>query len=128
MLLESFIANAHAYQRFLSWLYPIVKSRMYASLLKTKAKAVLIEVPLLFQSHLDAYCDVIIGVEMNSKLQKERLHIREKNQADRLWLLNERNHYLDYVHWIDHRVDNNQSLQTWELKSKTILKPYLKYL
>ena len=128
MLLESFIANAHAYQRFLSWLYPIVKSRMYASLLKTKAKAVLIEVPLLFQSHLDAYCDVIIGVEMNPKLQKERLHIREKNQADRLWVLNERNQYLDYVHWIDHRVDNNQSLQTWELKSKTVLKPYLKYL
>ncbi len=128
LLLGSLVTHGQNYHRLMVWLFPLVKDRIFTALTRTKTKVVLIEVPLLFQSNLDAYCDVIIGVDMNASLQKERLVKRQKNHADQLWLLNERNHYLDYVHWIDHRLSNDGTVEAWEKKSEAILKPYLKYL
>ena len=96
--------------------------------MKTKSKAVILEVPLLFQGHLDAYCDVIIGVEMNPAIQKHRLQQRVGDLAESLWILNERNHYYDFQSYLDIRLNNDGNLASWQQQAKQALTPFIKYL
>jgi dephospho-CoA kinase len=96
--------------------------------MKTKSKAVMLEVPLLFQGNLDAYCDVIIGVDMDASKQKRRLQQRVGDLTEPLWILNERNHYHDFQSYLDVRLTNDGSLTTWQQQAKQALSPFIKYL
>ena len=127
-LLKAMIEQPKGYQKLIQWLFPLVKSIILHQLLKTKSKAVMIEVPLLFQGNLDAYCDVIIGVDMDASKQKRRLQQRVGDLAEPLWILNERNHYHDFQSYLDVRLTNDGSLTTWQQQAKQALSPFIKYL
>ena len=127
-LLKAMIEQPKGYQKLIQWLFPLVKSIILHELLKTKSKAVMIEVPLLFQGNLDAYCDVIIGVDMDASKQKRRLQQRVGDLAEPLWILNERNHYHDFQSYLDVRLTNDGSIATWQQKAKQALSPFIKYL
>lgn len=127
-LLKEMIGQPKGYQKLIQWLFPLVKANVFQQLVKAKTKVVLVEVPLLFQSEIDAYCDVIIGVEMDSAIQKVRLQKRVGEIAESLWILNERNHYHDYVSFVDSRLQNSGSISTWQLLAKQTLLPFTKYL
>jgi dephospho-CoA kinase len=127
-LLKAMIDHPKGYQKLIKWLFPVVKTFIYQELTKTKTKVVVMEVPLLFQGNLDAYCDVIIGVEMDSSTQRLRLQNRVGDHAESLWILSERNHYHDFKSFIDLRLKNDGSLKTWQQQAKKVLSPYKKYL
>jgi dephospho-CoA kinase len=127
-LLKAMIEQPKGYQKLIQWLFPLVKSIILHQLMKTKSKAVMIEVPLLFQGNLDAYCDVIIGVDMDASKQKRRLQQRVGDLAEPLWILNERNHYHDFQSYLDVRLTNDGSLTTWQQQAKQALSPFIKYL
>ena len=128
LLLKAMIHDAKGYQKLIQWLFPLVKSNIFEELLKTKTKVVMVEVPLLFQGQLDAYCDVIIGVEMNASMQKLRLQKRQGDLADALWILNERNHYQDFVSFVDIRLKNDDTFIAWQKRAKQTLSSFTKYL
>jgi formamidopyrimidine-DNA glycosylase len=127
-LLKAMIEQPKGYQKLIQWLFPLVKSIILHELLKTKSRAVMIEVPLLFQGNLDAYCDVIIGVDMDASKQKRRLQQRVGDLAEPLWILNERNHYHDFQPYLDVRLTNDGSLTTWQQQAKQALSHFIKYL
>lgn len=127
-LLKAMIDQPKGYQKLIQWLFPLVKSIIFHELMKTKSKAVIVEVPLLFQGNLDAYCDVIIGVDMEASIQKRRLQQRVGDLAEPLWILNERNHYHDFQSFLDIRLNNDGNLTTWQRQAKQVLTPFLKYL
>jgi formamidopyrimidine-DNA glycosylase len=127
-LLKAMIDNPKGYQKLIQWLFPIVKSSILTLLIKSKAKVAIIEVPLLFQGHLDAYCDVIMGVEVDASTQKRRLQKRQVDLSESLWILNERNRYRDFLSFVDIRLNNMDSITTWHEQAKQALLPYLKYL
>jgi formamidopyrimidine-DNA glycosylase len=128
LLLKAMIHDVKGYQKLIQWLFPLVKSIIFKELLKTKTKVVMVEVPLLFQGQLDAYCDVIIGVEMNASMQKLRLQKRQGDLAEALWILNERNHYQDFVSFVDIRLKNDDTLIAWQKRAKQTLSSFTKYL
>jgi formamidopyrimidine-DNA glycosylase len=127
-LLKSMIANPKGYQKIIQWLFPIVKSVIFNELIKTKSKVVILEVPLLFQAQIDAFCDVIIGVEMNPAMQKIHLQKRQGDHADALWTLNERNHYQDFLSFVDIRLKNDDTFINWQKQAKQTLSAFTKYL
>lgn len=127
-LLKAMIDQPKGYQKLIQWLFPLVKSIMLLELMKTKSKAVILEVPLLFQGQLDAYCDVIIGIDMNPTIQKRRLQQRIGDLAEQLWILNERNHYHDFLSYVDIRLNNDGSLASWQQQAKQALTPFINYL
>jgi formamidopyrimidine-DNA glycosylase len=127
-LLKAMIDHPKGYQKLIKWLFPLVKRIIFHELTKTKINVVVIEVPLLFQGHLDAYCDVIIGVEMDATKQRLRLQKRVGEIADALWILNERNHYQEFKSFIDTRLTNDASLAAWQQQAKQVLSPFQKYL
>jgi formamidopyrimidine-DNA glycosylase len=128
LLLKAMIHDAKGYQKFIQWLFPLVKSTIFDELVKTKNKVVVMEVPLLFQGQLDACCDVIIGVEMNATMQKLRLQKRQGDLAEGLWILNERNHYQDFVSFVDIRLKNDGTFIAWQKQAKQTLSTFTKYL
>jgi formamidopyrimidine-DNA glycosylase len=127
-LLKAMIDHPKGYQKLIQWLFPLVKSIILHELMVTKSKAVMLEVPLLFQGHLDAYCDVVIGVEMDTAIQKRRLQKRVGDLAASLWILNERNRYHDFQSYLDLRLHNDGSLASWQQQAKQALSPFLKHL
>lgn len=127
-LLDLMVSDSRRYQALIKWLFPLVKEAILTQLKRVKKPVAIIEVPLLFQSGLDAYCDVIIGVEMPVKKQRSGLSKRQPETAEKLWILNERNRYRDYLGFVDHRLQNDQTLPAWQQKINKILTPYLKLL
>jgi formamidopyrimidine-DNA glycosylase len=121
-LLEILVRQPKRYQQLIKWLFPLVKDQIHMALIKMpKSAQVLLEVPLLFQGKVDAYCDIIIGIEMPAGLQRKLLQERVGKTADLLWVLNERNRYQDFIHFLDHRIRNDQSKETFINRSKNLL-------
>lgn len=127
-LLKAFIGDPKGYQKVTRWLFPLVKSIIFQQLIQTKAKVALIEVPLLFQGNIDAYCDVILGVETTQAIQTKRLVLRQPEHAEKLLLLNERNRYQDFLAFVDIRLQNHSTLEVWKQTIHKTLKPFQKYL
>lgn len=122
VLLTSMVKDSRRYQQWIQILFPVIKQLVLQKLIKMKAKTVLLEVPLLFQSEMDAYCDVILGIESSSEDQKQRLRRRNPELADLLWILNERNRYRDYLPFITQRLTNHGDLGAWKKTTTQTLK------
>lgn len=126
ILLKQMLINPKRYEQWIKILFPIIKKTIYEKLLKSKAKVILLEVPLLFQGEIDAFTDVVVGVESTRAMQLKRLKRRNPSTADALIVLNERNQYRDYLSFVDERLVNIHNLTTWKKLVKKTLYVYLK--
>lgn len=77
LIVALIIDDANKKRRLEKILHPRVEERL-ASLIKHmhQNEKLAIEVPLLFESRIDDYCDETIYVDVSSKVQKERLALR----------------------------------------------------
>ena len=125
LLLKIIVEQPRRYQQLIRWLFPLVKETIYQRLVKTKQPAIILEVPLLFQGNVDAYCDTIIGVDMPKPLQLKLLTKRQPETAPLLTVLNERNHYRDFLSFVDIRIQNDADIDTFKDRINRILKPFI---
>jgi hypothetical protein len=65
---------------------------------------------------------------MDASMQKRRLQKRQGDLAEALWTLNERNHYQDFVSFVDIRLKNDDTLIKWQKLANQTLSPFIKYL
>ncbi len=124
-LLKAMVNDKARYDKWIKILFPIMKKNMYQQLLKTQSDVILLEVPLLFQGEIDAFTDVILGIESPKSLQIKRLKERNPETVDALLLLNERNQYRNYLSFVNVRLNNDGNLTTWKNIIHKTLKPYL---
>jgi len=124
-LLWAMVKDRRRYDLWIKILFPIIKQMIYQALIKCKAPLVLLEVPLLFQGKIDAFTDVILGVESPQALQRLRLHERNPENVEPLWILNERNLYRQFLPFIDQRLVNDSSIKIWKDRVEKTLKTYL---
>lgn len=127
-LLQAMVQDRARYDKWINILFPMVKKSIHQQLLKSKSKVVLLEVPLLFQGNIDAFTDIIFGIESSKPLQTKRLKERNPETADALLILNERNQYRNYLSFIDQRLINNGNLKAWKTLIQKTLKPFLNKL
>lgn len=125
ILLEQMITDRKRYERWIKILFPIIKKTIYKQLLNHKAKVVLLEVPLLFQGEIDAFADVILGVEAPQSIQLARLKKRNPQAAQALMVLNERNDYHQYLSFVNIRLKNDGQLDRWKNLAEKTLKAFL---
>ncbi|MDD3288505.1 MAG: dephospho-CoA kinase [Alphaproteobacteria bacterium] len=67
-------------------LHPLVvksEKRFVAKAIREKAKAVVLEIPLLFETNADKRCDAVVCVSASAKIQKERVMKRAGMTAER---------------------------------------------
>lgn len=110
-LLTWLIHDVHHAKKLEAWLHPLVLKQIDTWLQKQKG-VVAIEIPLLFQSDADVYCDTIIGVESSQATLLDRLPKRyPMHNLEPYLLLNERNDWFKYRPFIDHVFENNGRLE-----------------
>ena len=98
--------------------HPLVKQEIQKFLKENSNGLVAVEVPLLFESKMDNMFDVLIGVELSSKKQKELLASRDGERAKQLAKINASSAYEKNKNKADFIVVNDADLDG--LKSKTI--------
>ncbi len=69
-----------------------------------------IEVPLLYEAHLEYLFDAVIAVSVTEKTQRKNLKNRGTKNIDQALLLNANNQFSEYVSKADYVVKNNSTL------------------
>lgn len=86
-----------------SWLnnllHPIIRQQMLAQLADAKGDYVILEAPLLFENKLESYCDYIVVVDVDERVQVKRASLRDNNSAAQIQAI------------IDSQIDRQQRLQ-----------------
>ena len=75
---------------------------------KSTKQNIILDVPLLFESGLDKYCDKTISVLAEEKIKIERIHLREKIERDTIIQrlnIQAKNEY--YIKKSDYIIENN---------------------
>ena len=72
-------------------IHPLVEETIFNFIKNAKGKIVFIEVPLLFDAHMDYLCDYIIGIDASKEDQIEHLKMRGVKDIDSYLTLNKDN-------------------------------------
>ncbi len=62
-------------------IFPLVKKEIENFLVSSKGPLNIVEVPLLYESHMEDIFDIIIAIDISNENQKKRLEQRNKNTA-----------------------------------------------
>ena len=102
--------------------HPLVKKEIEAAFKKSKAKLLVAEVPLLFKANMQNMFDIIVGVDIDEKIQIERLQLRDKEKSALLKRLNdEKNLFNEHLSEIDFIVNNNDNLACLRKEVRSII-------
>ena len=102
--------------------HPLVKKEIESSFKKSKAKLLVAEVPLLFKAKMQNMFDVIIGVDIDEKIQIERLELRDKEKSALLKRINDENNlFKEHRSEIDFIVNNNDNLACLRKEVRSII-------
>lgn len=106
-----------------SIIHPFVRKKM-KQFLKKKNKVIVLEIPLLFESKLMNYFDVIVFVNAKKQLRLRR-YLKKNNDKKIFNLLNRRQILpTKKIKMSDHVINNNKSLSVLKNSVKKIIKLY----
>ena len=102
-------------------IHPIVRKKMFSFLLnKTKKEKIICEIPLLIESKLMKYFDIIIFVRTRKKLRKKR-NIKEKKKEALFEILDKKQIKPEVkIKFCDFVINNNKSLKELKKNVKII--------
>ena len=106
--------------------HPLVKKEIEKAFKESNSKLLVCEVPLLFKAHMENMFDVIIGLDINERVQEKRLNIRDKEKSAFLKRINDVNNLFDeHRNEIDFIIDNNESQSSLANKTNSIINKVL---
>ena len=106
-----------------SIIHPFVRKKM-KQFLKKKNKVIVLEIPLLFESKLMNYFDVIVFINAKKQLRLRR-YLKKNNDKKIFNLLNRRQILpTKKIKMSDHVINNNKSLSVLKNSVKKIIKLY----
>ena len=102
--------------------HPLVKKEIESCFKKSKAKLLVAEVPLLFKAHMENMFDIIIGVDIDEKIQIARLELRDKEKSAFLKRINDENNlFEEHRSELDFIVNNNDNLACLRKEVRSII-------
>ena len=97
--------------------HPWVKKEILKIVKTVKARLIVVEVPLLYESKMDNLFDVVIAVGIDEKKQLKLLNERNKLTAESLLMINSSHQFEENKEKADYLIVNDADLN--KLKSKT---------
>ena len=102
--------------------HPMVKKEIVSSFKNSRSPLLVAEVPLLFKAKMQDMFDIIIGCDIDEKLQVERLNIRDQEKSAFLKRINDENNlFAEHRDEIDFIVFNNDSINSLRKETKRII-------
>ena len=109
-------------------IHPLVEKEIVTFLEHSKKDIRVIEVPLLFEAHLDHYFDSIVVIDIDEKHQLERLLSRDKEKAIYLQEINKNNKIDENINKARFIISNNSTKQTFEKEIKRVYSTLVDFL
>ena len=120
-LLEWLLQASSHVKKLEAWLHPRVINSI-VNWLKKQNTIAFVEIPLLFQSHADAFIDFIVAIDRPFEERKKTIQSRHPN---RRWepyvLLDEKNMWKQYRPFIDRIIENEGSLEAFHQRIHDLL-------
>ena len=102
--------------------HPMVKKEINETFKKSRSPLLVAEVPLLFKAKMQDMFDIIIGCDIDEKLQVKRLNIRDQEKSAFLKRINDENNLFDeHRSEIDFIINNNDNLVSLRKETKRII-------
>ena len=102
--------------------HPLVKKEIEKAFKQSRASFLVAEVPLLFKAKMQNMFDVIIGLDIDEKIQLQRLEIRDQQKSAFLKRINDENNLFDeHRDEIDFIVNNNDSVDSLRREVQRII-------
>ena len=98
--------------------HPLVEKEIYNFLNTEKNPIRVVEVPLLFEAKLDHYFDTIVVIDIDPKVQLERLSLRDKEKALYLQEINKTNKIDENKNKATYLISNNKDIQSFKSEIK----------
>ncbi len=116
-------------ERLEKYIHPLVKKEIEKEFKNSKSSLLVAEVPLLFKAKMENMFDVIIGVDLDEKIQLKRLQIRDQEKSAFLKRINDVNNLFDeHRQDLDFVIINNNDMKSLEKETKEIINKVLSRL
>lgn len=102
-------------------IHPLVIKKIKTFIKESKSAIKVVEVPLLFESKMEAMFDVIIAIDINENEQDKRLFKRNGQTGEFLKEINKTNHFLEYKNKVEYLVDNSYTEKSFEKEINKII-------
>lgn len=114
--------DSHKNKMLQDYLYPLVRNQLELFILHSNSKIVVIEVPLLFESHMDTLCDITIAIKISNENQRKNLKKRGQKEIDQMLLMNYKGDEYPYGNQVTYYLDTNNNKKALEKALKKIYK------
>ena len=121
ILREHLLNNPNELEKLNKIVHPLVKDEINKFISKNKAKIIAVEVPLLFEAKMEDMFDYIIGVDILSDIQLERLNKRNQDTAKNLLAINKNHQFDKNKKKIDFIIINNDSIDNLNTQINDII-------
>ena len=120
-LLKTFIDSPKDKKIIEEYLYKIVNDRVNEFIINNIDQELLfLEIPLLFQAKCDEYCDEIVLLTIDEKIQKERL-LKRNGQYESYLRINQSFYEQLDKNKIDYVIDNSSTVNNLNKKIKSLI-------
>ena len=120
-LLKTFINSPKDKKIIEEYLYKIVNDRVNEFIISNINQELLfLEIPLLFQAKCDEYCDEIVLLTIDEKIQKERL-LKRNGQYESYLRINQSFYEQLDKNKIDYVIDNSSTVNNLNKKIKSLI-------
>ena len=99
-------------------IHPLVEKEISNFLSTEKNDIRVVEVPLLFESKMDHYFDTIVVIDIDPKIQLERLMSRDKEKALYLQEINKTNKIDENKNKATYLISNNKDMKSFKAEIK----------
>jgi len=120
-LREHLSKNSKDIKKLEKYIHPLVEKEIKNFFSKSKSKIIVAEVPLLYQAHLEEDFDYIIGVDIDPKIQLERLTERNGNASKALMTINGQKSFKEYMKKADIVVRNDTGITSLQTEVRKII-------
>ena len=120
-LLKTFIESPKDKKIIEEYLYKIVNDKVNEFIINNIDQELLfLEIPLLFQAKCDEYCDEIVLLTIDEKIQKERL-LKRNGQYESYLIINQSFYEQLDKNKIDYVIDNSSTVNNLNKKIKSLI-------
>ena len=121
-LKEKIIKDKTLLKKIDNYIHPLVKNEAKLFIKKNeKENIIFLEIPLLFESKMDGLFDYIIGIDIDKKIQLERLIKRNGNDALSLLKINENNNFDKNKTKMDFIINNDEDLEKFKINLNEVI-------
>ena len=128
ILREYLVNNPNDIEKLNQIIHPLVKQEIFNFIKHSKSKIIAVEVPLLFEAHMEGLFDYIIGSDISDENQNIRLNLRDKDKASSLKVINANHKFDKNKKYIDFIIDNNYNLDTFLVNIQSIISILINHL